>query len=93
MPRVPASHIDALLAAAADPAVDAIMTKVEGVLCPPAIFKRRHFDALLRLDGDAGAKALFRRLSHTKTVALPPELAIDIDHVADLQRAKETENA
>lgn len=93
MPRVPASHIDALLAAAADPAVDAIMTKVEDVLSPPAIFKRRHFDALLRLEGDAGAKSVFQHLPNTKTIALSPELAIDIDHVADLQRAKETENA
>lgn len=93
MPRVPASHIDALLAAATDPAVDAVMTKIEGVLCPPAIFKRRHFDALLRLEGDAGAKSVFRHLSNTKTIALSPELAIDIDHVADLQRAKETEHA
>ena len=64
------------------------MSKVGGVLCPPALFHHSTFDALAALSGDAGAKSLFNGLSNTATVDLAPECALDIDTTADLDRAK-----
>ena len=66
----------------------AVMSKVDGILCPPAIFHAATFDELTRLSGDSGAKALFGKLTNTATLDLPPESALDIDTTADLDRAK-----
>ena len=74
-------------------ALELLVTDVDGVLCPPALFKRAQFAALQQLEGDAGAKSVFRRLPNTKTVPLAAKYAIDIDQVADLQRAKDMEDA
>ena len=93
MPRIPGSHISNLLLRAVDPDTRAIMTEAEGVLSPPALFKREQFDRLTALTDDSGAKDLFKTLSGTKTVSLPVASAIDIDRVTDLVRAQETEHA
>lgn len=66
----------------------AVMSKVDGILCPPAIFHHSTFDALTKLSGDTGAKSLFNQLSNTATVDLAPDRALDIDTTADLDRAK-----
>ncbi|MEL6663497.1 MAG: xanthine dehydrogenase, partial [Pseudomonadota bacterium] len=64
--------------------VEAVMTEVDGVLCPPALFSRSVFSDLAQLGGDQGARALFKKLSDTRTVALDAALAVDVDTVADL---------
>ena len=94
MPFVPASHLDALRNAADSPARSAIMTESDGTLCPPALFKRPHFEALMSLSGDQGAKSVFLNLPHgTDTCSLARDLAEDIDNMADMDRVKEATHA
>ncbi|MEO0784744.1 MAG: NTP transferase domain-containing protein [Pseudomonadota bacterium] len=83
MPNVPGDHLMALREAMED-GVEAVMTEVDGVLCPPALFSRSVFSDLAQLGGDQGARALFEKLSNTRTVALDAALAVDVDTVADL---------
>lgn len=93
MPFVPADHIQNLIDTTASKDVCAAMTEADGVLCPPALFKRDQFEALKRLTGDAGARSVFQTLSQTRTVKLPDHLAMDIDRVEDLKRAEGLEHA
>lgn len=87
MPNVPALHL-AQLAAALGPEVAAIMSEAGGVLCPPALFRRSSFDALCSLEGDRGARDVFKRLGGTKTIACAAEFLLDIDTAADLAYAR-----
>lgn len=87
MPKVSESHLGALhhefrLGRTA------VMSSAGNILCPPAIFHHTVFDALTRLDGDQGAKTIFKSLDGTAGVALPDEEAIDIDTRADLSQAE-----
>lgn len=94
MPYVSDAHLNLVLRLANSPALTAIMSDADGVLCPPALFKRCHFDALSELTGDRGAKSVFAGLAHgTATVPIAPEEAIDIDRVEDLTRNAETIHA
>lgn len=81
MPLIPASHIAALVARFDG---DRIATAADGVTMPPAIFGFAHFAALTALDGDRGGAV---RLKGAPTVALEPELALDVDRPEDLARA------
>lgn len=94
MPFVPPSHIYALRDCADIPGVTCVMSNCSGVLSPPALFKRKHFEALATLSGDRGAKAVFLSLEHgNRTVDLAVQSAVDIDVVADLDRALEFTDA
>lgn len=94
MPFVQPSHIEALRVSADVPSTTCVMSESNGVLLPPALFKRCHFEALAQLEGDRGAKALFEAIPHgNMTVAVAAEHAADIDRAADLDRAKESVNA
>ncbi|MCH2456549.1 MAG: NTP transferase domain-containing protein [Henriciella sp.] len=66
----------------------AVMSQSGDILCPPAIFHKTAFDDLMALSGDAGAKSLFAKLPNTALVDLSPDNALDIDTLADLERAK-----
>lgn len=80
MPRVTAAHIYRMFDAADGP--DAVVASSNGTHpTPPALFGRNHFDALLRLEGDQGARALILRGRHV--VTSPGEL-VDIDTQQDL---------
>ncbi|MDE1914772.1 MAG: NTP transferase domain-containing protein [Sphingomonadales bacterium] len=81
MPLVPRHHIEALLSHFDG---DRIATQVGHHRQPPAILGRRHFPALLALQGDKGAGAL---LHGCPVCVLEPEFAIDIDTLDDLDRA------
>ncbi|MEM9739934.1 MAG: NTP transferase domain-containing protein [Pseudomonadota bacterium] len=83
MPCVPESHLRALRAAM-EPGVQAVMTDVDGVLGPPALFHRSVLTQLGTLSGDRGARGLFERLDTTRTVKLAAPLAQDVDRVQDL---------
>jgi len=94
MPFVQAAHIEALRLSADVPSTTCVMSERDGVLLPPALFKRCHFEALAKLEGDRGAKALFSAIAHgNMTVPIATEHAADIDSAADLDLAKETVNA
>jgi molybdenum cofactor cytidylyltransferase len=51
--------------------------------CPPALFGRGHFAALLGAEGDRGARDLIRRGNH---LVVPPAELVDIDTQEDLDR-------
>jgi xanthine dehydrogenase accessory factor len=94
MPNVPGIHIQEMFALAQDPNVEAIMSESDTALSPPALFKRSQFDALSRVSGDRGAKSIFLDIERGgRTLKLSTREAIDIDCVADLSSALETENA
>lgn len=83
MPLVPDDHLRGL-ASLMDGTLEAVMTDAGGTLMPPAIFARRHFEALSILSGDRGARRVFEGLSATGTLPLDPALARDVDTPADL---------
>ncbi|MEP1142810.1 MAG: NTP transferase domain-containing protein [Henriciella sp.] len=94
MPNISDSHLEAMIQLAGDPDVEAVMSECDGVLSPPALFKRTQFQALSNLSGDRGAKSAFLAMEGSaKTITLLPEHAADVDHVADLNRLKEVVNA
>lgn len=84
MPRVTANHIHRLFDAA--DGAGAVVASSDGVRpSPPALFGAAHFDALLALDGDEGARALIRGGRHV--VVSAAEL-LDIDRPEDLERLR-----
>ncbi len=83
MPFVPDTHLHALRAAMT-PGVQAVMSRTNGVLGPPALFSREVFPKLQALTGDRGARGVFDALLETRSVDLAPEHARDIDRRADL---------
>lgn len=87
MPLIPADHLSTLTKAAAQGA-EAVMTDADGTLMPPALFKSVHFQRLINLEGDRGARSVFEQITNKATVPLNPDATIDIDTVADLKRAE-----
>lgn len=80
MPRVTSNHVRHLFDAATG--ADTIVASSDGVRpLPPALFGANHFDALLALQGDSGARDLIRSGRHVVTT--PGEL-VDIDTQEDL---------
>ena len=83
MPNIPQSHLVRLCLAADD--IRSVVASTDGFTSsPPALFGRRHFDELLALRGDQGARAL---MSHGKLIETNSTLLRDIDTVEDLRRA------
>lgn len=94
MPHIPESHLSQMLKLAEQNRVTAIMSECDGVLCPPALFKRKHFEDLAQLTGDRGAKSVFlAQTSGTVTLPLAKTHGRDIDRVADLKPVAETAHA
>ncbi|HEX8301261.1 nucleotidyltransferase family protein [Sphingomonas sp.] len=84
MPRVTAAHILRLFDAAHGP--DTIVASSDGEWpMPPALFGKAHFEALLGLHGDEGARELITRGRHVVTT--PAEL-VDIDTREDLEELR-----
>jgi len=80
MPRVTAAQLYRLIDEADDER--AVVASSDGVKpSPPALFGAAHFDALMSLSGDRGARELIARGRHV--VTSPAEL-IDIDTPEDL---------
>ena len=83
MPLVTAAHVRGLFGAAEEDAAT-IVASSDGVKpCPPALFGRHWFAALLDLHGDHGARDLIRR--GRLVVTSPAELA-DVDTPEDLEQ-------
>ena len=87
MPFIPDSHLRNLKKALTDGA-SAVMTEADGVLSPPALFRRETFSDLKSLSGDAGARGLFQKMAGTATVPLAAANALDVDTSADLAAAE-----
>jgi|SRR5690242_315137 len=84
MPRVTAAHIYRLLDYADGD--DTILASSDGRRPrPPAVFGRNHFDWLLSLTGDKGAREMIAKAHHM--IAVANEL-IDIDTPEDLERLR-----
>jgi len=77
----PAITVDILnrIISAAENGADLVACEYAGTLGAPALYARRHFDALCRLRGDRGGKALLE--AHRDTVARIPfaPAALDVD--------------
>jgi CTP:molybdopterin cytidylyltransferase MocA len=82
-PRVPAEVVAALLDARGPRPV--VATEAGGVLAPPVLVERTHFDLVDDLHGDVGLRPLLR---DTKLVTSVPvaEHARDVNTPADLER-------
>lgn len=91
MPFVTAAHLEKLVGAF-DPAAGRTLVATghgEGKAGPPAIFGAAHFDRLLTLEGDAGARSLFRGAGALSIIAPPSDREVmDIDTHDDLVRAR-----
>jgi molybdenum cofactor cytidylyltransferase len=61
-----------------------VACEYEETVGPPALFERSWFDALLRLEGDQGAKRILRDAGEALVRVPWPEGAVDIDHPDDL---------
>jgi molybdenum cofactor cytidylyltransferase len=84
MPRVTATHVYRLLDYADGDGT--ILASSDGERPrPPALFGRDHFDWLMSLTGDQGARDLILKAHHV--IAAPNEL-IDIDTPEDLERLR-----
>ncbi|KCZ93365.1 nucleotidyltransferase family protein [Hyphomonas johnsonii] len=91
MPFVTGTHVSALMQGL-DAGATAVMSETDGVLLPPAAFRRQHFDDLGRITGDSGARKLFERLHATRTVIADRGVLLDIDRVEDLTFAEDILN-
>lgn len=82
MPRVPASHISALLACGRAHGLAATLSGDRPM--PPAWIAGCHFDALAGITGDQGARALLRQTPPQARIACPQDWLADIDRPEDL---------
>lgn len=83
-PLVTAEHLENLIAAWSGSSNEIVSTTYDGTRGPPVLFPRNTFEALCRLSGDRGARAVLRDPRYElKTVRFEPA-AIDIDTPDDL---------
>ncbi len=54
---------------------------------PPACFQAFHFDQILSLTGDQGARAILRKAPNVKVVTCPSHQLLDVDTIEDLRNA------
>ncbi|HET6545974.1 MAG TPA: nucleotidyltransferase family protein [Rhodanobacteraceae bacterium] len=66
----------------------AVASGYAGIVGVPALLPRRWFDALMRLEGDRGARAVLRERAAEVSVIAAPGLARDIDLPDDLTGAQ-----
>ncbi|MGI0483904.1 nucleotidyltransferase family protein [Pantanalinema rosaneae CENA516] len=60
-----------------------VASEYAGVVGVPALFDRRLFPALIRLNGDRGAKPILQQYSHSLQTVSCPDAACDIDTPID----------
>ena len=85
-PNVTSALLDRLIAAGVTAPAGLVACEYAGTLGAPALFDRRHFDALRELSGDRGGKALLA--AHAEAVVRIPfaAAAIDLDTPDDYER-------
>ncbi len=94
MPNISWQQVEQTISVAERPDIHAVMTECNDVLSPPALFKKNLFEALSSVTGDRGAKSVFQSLAvGVETIKVSAAAAMDVDHVADLERLKELSDA
>ncbi|ANU08431.1 nucleotidyltransferase family protein [Paraurantiacibacter namhicola] len=83
MPLVPQAHLERLLGAFETEGMDMVATIGGGRPQVPAVFGRAHFDMLMALTGDQGARDM---LGDAATVACDAKLLADFDRPEDFAR-------
>jgi CTP:molybdopterin cytidylyltransferase MocA len=82
--QVQSSDLTRLLSAWGDDPSRIIASAYADTVGAPAVFGKRHFDQLARLEGDAGARDFLRDpLNGVRSIDLP-NAAVDLDSIADL---------
>ncbi|HTK37491.1 MAG TPA: nucleotidyltransferase family protein [Pyrinomonadaceae bacterium] len=87
-PNITASHIDQLTKKFRETGNGIVAAEYSGTTGVPALFSRRYFDELLKIDGDQGARKLIRSASGDLSTVQIPEAAFDIDTPEDLVSQK-----
>ncbi|MEM8634692.1 MAG: NTP transferase domain-containing protein [Pseudomonadota bacterium] len=87
MPNIPKSHL-LDMRRAMTPDIEAVITRVDDFVCPPAIFSRSLFPKLMDLTSDKGARHIFQSLAKTCIVDLGAEWAQDVDRIEDIAELK-----
>jgi molybdenum cofactor cytidylyltransferase len=83
-PRLTADVVRRLIEAYDGTPACMVACEYAGTLGVPALFARGHFDELLRLRGDRGARRLLRNRSGAVVRVPWPDGALDVDRPADL---------
>lgn len=88
-PALNAATFQALLDRYAAGEASAVAARYDGHPGTPALLQRQHFGQLAHLTGDEGARQLLLKLPATALALVDcPALALDIDTVEDLARAR-----
>lgn len=85
-PRVPPSHLRALVAARGPHPF--VATRVDGLLVPPLLIERSHFAVALRVSGDIGLRDLVRGAPEL-VASVPVPSVLDVDTPDDLAPDKQ----
>jgi molybdenum cofactor cytidylyltransferase len=87
-PAISVDILDRIIAAGEDAAAGLVACEYAGTLGAPALYARRHFDALRRLRGDRGGKFLLE--AHRDTVVRVPfaPAAVDVDTPEDYEAVR-----
>ena len=83
MPEVSASVLKALINKAKDTNANIITSKYKGVMGVPALIKRAVFEELLNLEGDQGARQIFKKFKNELEYVEFEGGAIDLDTQED----------
>ncbi len=89
-PTVTAALLDQLIAASASAPAGLVACEYDGTLGAPALFARRHFDALRSLSGDRGGKAILTAHGDAVVRIRFAPAAIDVDTPEDFGRLAAT---
>ncbi len=89
-PLVDTAHLRRVLAAWSGHPGEIVATGFAGTKGPPVLLPRATFAALVRLDGDRGARDLMSDPAYTLQVVQFEAAAVDVDTVADLERLRNT---
>lgn len=91
MPMVTTEHYENVRLALSQSS--AVMSRANEALLPPAGFRANHFEDLLALTGDVGAKAIFMKSPDKVVLEMAAEEAVDVDTPDDLVRLSEVVKA
>jgi len=90
MPRVRPETVGRLVEAWRDGDGSALAAGYDGQRGNPALFDRRHFDALAALSGDTGGRSVFAAATDSAVVETDdPGVRVDVDTAADLDDVRE----
>lgn len=89
MPRVRVETVEKLCSAYREGAGEIVAPRYDGCRGNPVLFDSRYFDALARVEGDAGGRELLESESVAWVAVEDPGIHRDVDTVADLRELRE----